>query len=83
MAEKKTEYTIGQPDAEYGVGHVHEASRRRSSAVAPAAVAEEIFDERYETTQRGLKSRYVALPPLVSRDERTSKTHVLSTAMRR
>ncbi|EOA81047.1 hypothetical protein ACJQWK_10082 [Exserohilum turcicum] len=61
MAEKKTEYTIGQPDAEYGVGHVHEASRRRSSAVAPAAVAEEIFDERYETTQRGLKSRHAQM----------------------
>lgn len=31
--------------------------RRRSSIVNPEVIAGEIFDERYERTQRGLKSR--------------------------
>jgi len=58
MSEKKVdELAIGEHDADYGVGHVHEATRRKSSAGDPAVVAAEIFDERYETTQRGLKSR--------------------------
>jgi amino acid transporter len=61
MSEKKTEEsTIGEQHVDYGIGHVrhsHTASRRKSSAVDPAIIAGEIFDERYETTQRGLKSR--------------------------
>lgn len=58
MSEKKVdELAIGVNDADYGVGNVHEATGRKGSAVDPAVVAAEIFDERYETTQRGLKSR--------------------------
>ena len=33
------------------------ATRRKSSVVSPEILAEEIFDQRYERTQRGLKSR--------------------------
>ncbi|KAF1954023.1 histidine permease [Byssothecium circinans] len=35
--------------------------RRRSSAVAPEVLAGEIFDDRYETTKRGLKSRHAQM----------------------
>jgi amino acid transporter len=61
MSEKKYEVTEGSGNAkniDYGVGNVHQTSRRKSSAVNPEILAAEIFDERYETTQRGLKSRY-------------------------
>ncbi|KAF2134085.1 histidine permease [Dothidotthia symphoricarpi CBS 119687] len=37
------------------------AGRRKSSAVDPDALRAEIFDERYETTQRGLKSRHAQM----------------------
>lgn len=61
MSEKKVEEsTIGQDKVDYGIGNVlnsYTASRRKSSAVDPAVIAGEIFDERYETTQRGLRSR--------------------------
>ena len=33
------------------------ATRRKSSIVNSEILAEEIFDQRYERTQRGLKSR--------------------------
>ena len=33
------------------------ATRRKSSVVGPEILAGEIFDQRYERTQRGLKSR--------------------------
>jgi amino acid transporter len=61
MSGKKYEDTIGvgnEKDVDYAVGDVHTSSRRKSSAVNPEILAAEIFDERYETTQRGLKSRY-------------------------
>jgi amino acid transporter len=63
MSEKKYEENgIGnEKNLDYGVGNVHTTSRRKSSAVNPEILAAEIFDERYETTQRGLKSRYVFL----------------------
>lgn len=35
--------------------------RRRSSTLSPDVVAGEVFDERYETTQRGLKSRHAQM----------------------
>jgi amino acid transporter len=58
MSEKKVEEHGASKDVDYGVGNVHNTNRRKSSAVDPAVLAGEIFDERYETTQRGLKSRY-------------------------
>lgn len=61
MSEKKVEET-GAYDAgkvDYEVGEVGHANRRKSSAVQPEILAGQIFDERFETTQRGLKSRYV------------------------
>ncbi|KAI4949966.1 hypothetical protein J4E86_007921 [Alternaria arbusti] len=65
MSEKKAEDSaIGEQSVDYGIGHVrksHTASRRKSSAVDPEIVAGEIFDERYETTQRGLKSRHAQM----------------------
>jgi amino acid transporter len=60
MSEKKHEVTEGignEKHVDYGVGDVRHASLRKSSAVNPEILAAEIFDERYETTQRGLKSR--------------------------
>ncbi len=62
MAEKGFQ-EAGISDRKHGehhVGDVHTASRRRSSVVNAEALAGEIFDERYETTKRGLKSRYVS-----------------------
>jgi amino acid transporter len=66
MAEKKyDEPTVigGEKDVDYNVGTVHNTSRRKNSAINPEILAEilagEIFDERYETTKRGLKSRYI------------------------
>jgi yeast amino acid transporter len=59
MADKKVE-EMG-PGVEKGMGYDAEArlsaSHRRSSAVDPELLAGELFDERYERTQRGLKSR--------------------------
>ncbi|KAL6709628.1 hypothetical protein ACN47E_001056 [Coniothyrium glycines] len=63
MAEKPTEVfgaAAGEHNADFGVGSVH-TSRRKSSAVDPEILAGEIFDERYETTQRGLKSRHAQM----------------------
>jgi amino acid transporter len=62
MSEKKLEESAmvgGDKEVDYAVGEVHTASRRKSSAISPEILAGEIFDERYETTKRGLKSRYV------------------------
>jgi len=63
MSEKNVEeLAVKSQGTDYGVGNVqdpHETGRRRSSAVDPTVIAGEIFDERYESTQRGLKSRYV------------------------
>lgn len=59
MAEKKVEElgSAGEKDTGYDAEARHSATRRRSSVVAPEVLAGEIFDERYERTQRGLKSR--------------------------
>jgi amino acid transporter len=46
----------GEKDVGYGESKVS-ATRRRSS-VTPEVLQGELFDHRYETTQRGLKSRY-------------------------
>jgi amino acid transporter len=55
MSEKKEPTIVGdEKDVDYAAN-----SRRKSSAVDPEVLAGEIFDERYETTQRGLKSRYL------------------------
>jgi hypothetical protein len=62
MSEKKIEEPTvagGEKDVDYAIGDVHPTSRRKSSAVNPEILAGEIFDERYETTKRGLKSRYL------------------------
>jgi amino acid transporter len=58
MSEKKIDELGHSTDVDVGVGHVQHTSRRKSSAVDPQVLAGEIFDERFETTQRGLKSRY-------------------------
>ncbi|OAL06471.1 histidine permease [Phaeosphaeriaceae sp. SRC1lsM3a] len=64
MSEKKVDEAPrvgGEKDVDYDVGQVHSASRRKSSAVNPEILAGEIFDERYETTKRGLKSRHAQM----------------------
>jgi amino acid transporter len=61
MSEKKmaaSAQTGDDKDVDYTVGQVHSSSPRKNSAVNPEILAGEIFDERYETTKRGLKSRY-------------------------
>lgn len=63
MSEKKADEIVGNSqDVEFGVGNVQHARPRKTSAVDPTVIAGEIFDDRYETTQRGLKSRYVIHP---------------------
>jgi len=47
---------MGEKDMGYGETKVS-ATRRRSSALAPEVLQGELFDDRFETTQRGLKSR--------------------------
>jgi amino acid transporter len=65
MSEKKEPTIVGgEKDVDYAASSVHNRSRRKSSAVNPEVLAGEIFDERYETTQRGLKSRYAQFPNL-------------------
>jgi len=65
MSEKNVEeLAVKSQGADYGVGIVqdpHATGRRRSSAVDPTVIAGEIFDERYESTQRGLKSRHAQM----------------------
>ena len=63
MSEKRAEKAgvSSGKHGDYQIGDVHTASRRRSSVVNADVLAGDIFDERYETTQRGLKSRYVAI----------------------
>jgi amino acid transporter len=57
MSEKESPIgPVGEKDIGYGEAKVP-ATRRRSSAVNPEILHGELFDERYETTQRGLKSR--------------------------
>ena len=58
MAEKQYDVAHDGEKGTYDAGaERHSASRRRSSIVAGEVLAGEIFDERYERTQRGLKSR--------------------------
>ncbi|TKA64199.1 hypothetical protein B0A49_08771 [Cryomyces minteri] len=40
---------------------VHDGKRRKGSTVTPELLAGEIFDERFEKTQRGLKSRHAQM----------------------
>lgn len=49
--EPFTEKTPGSDDGQAG-------TRRKSSVVNPEVLTGEIFDQRYESTQRGLKSRH-------------------------
>jgi amino acid transporter len=57
MSEKEfSTGPMGEKDVGYGEPKVS-ATRRRSSVVNAEVIQGEIFDERYETTQRGLKSR--------------------------
>ena len=57
LKESPTE-PMGEKDVGYGEAKVS-ATRRRSSAINPEVLQGELFDARYETTQRGLKSRYL------------------------
>ncbi|KAF2684846.1 histidine permease [Lentithecium fluviatile CBS 122367] len=59
MSEKGIE-PMGEKDMGYGEAKVS-ATRRRSSAIDPEVLRGELFDERYETTQRGLKSRHAQM----------------------
>lgn len=57
MSEKGSPIeAAGEKDVGYGETRVS-ATRRRGSATDPEVLQGELFDERYETTQRGLKSR--------------------------
>ncbi|PSN65550.1 histidine permease [Corynespora cassiicola Philippines] len=62
MSEKIAQES-GAPvgDKEIGYEAKQSTSRRRSSAVNPEVLAGEIFDDRYERTQRGLKSRHAQM----------------------
>lgn len=51
LAEKETDYDVG--------GDRRLSAAGRKNDVTPEVIAGEMFDERYERTQRGLKSRYV------------------------
>lgn len=48
------EYTLSPSKSE-------EAGARRKSSVTPEVLTGEIFDDRYESTQRGLKSRHAQM----------------------
>lgn len=48
---------MGEKDVAVGDTGRLSDGRRRSSVVNADVLAGEIFDERYESTQRGLKSR--------------------------
>lgn len=62
MSEKNVEEMgLGGEKGVYDVEARQSASRRRSSVVGPEVLAGEIFDERYERTQRGLKSRHAQM----------------------
>jgi len=60
MNDKKQE-PLSEKGVEYDVTNNHRSSigAGRKNSVTPEVIAGEIFDERYERTQRGLKSRYV------------------------
>lgn len=49
------------PDERKGSVSESVRHRRKSSAVDPAILEGEIFDERFERTQRGLKSRHAQM----------------------
>jgi len=60
---EKTTYVSPRLDDEKGVPAYSpdDAGRRKSSVVNAELLNGEIFDERYETTQRGLKSRHAQM----------------------
>ncbi|KAF2810227.1 histidine permease [Mytilinidion resinicola] len=51
MPQKSPDFDVGTSDP----------TRRKSSVVNPEILAGEIFDERFESTQRGLKSRHAQM----------------------
>ncbi|KAF2658263.1 hypothetical protein K491DRAFT_676514 [Lophiostoma macrostomum CBS 122681] len=60
--EKQLDLSHDGEKGNYGVeDQRHSSSGRRGSAVNPEVLAGEIFDERYERTQRGLKSRHAQM----------------------
>lgn len=84
MSEKKVdEIAASSQDVEFGVGNVQEARPRKTSAVDPTVITGEIFDNRYETTQRGLKSRYVLIPSLehISEEMANRRRHAQMIAL--
>jgi amino acid transporter len=77
MSEKKFDepkVVGGEKDVDYAVGDVHDSNRRKSSVVNPEVLTGQLFDERYETTQRGLKSRYVLIHLNIHRMVNSSTT---------
>jgi amino acid transporter len=42
-------------------GYTEQTVRRKSSAVDPEILTGEIYDERFESTKRGLKSRHAQM----------------------
>jgi len=59
---EKTIYESPRLDDEKGVPAYRTTSGRRKSSIVNAEVLTgEIFDERYERTQRGLKSRHAQM----------------------
>lgn len=42
-------------------GYMEETARRKSSVVDPEILTGEIYDERYDSTKRGLKSRHAQM----------------------
>jgi hypothetical protein len=60
MDDKKQE-PLSEKGVEYNATNNHRGSigAGRKNSLTPEVIAGEIFDERYERTQRGLKSRYV------------------------
>lgn len=51
--DDKTTHASGVDEKTPGYGTRHSASSRKNSVVDAAVLQGEIFDERYETTQRG------------------------------
>jgi len=54
-------YTRGSMDLSPTKSEEAGASQRKNSVVKPETLAGEIYDERYESTQRGLKSRHAQM----------------------
>jgi hypothetical protein len=59
--DDKKQQPLSEKDVDYDVSGDRRlsAGAGRKNSVTPEVIAGELFDERYERTQRGLKSRYV------------------------